>query len=324
MNKFVIIGLIAVAVSLSEQFNEDKLAFIQFQDFIKKYDRHYSSIQEYMDRFNVFKKNIQSLKPNSNYVKGITQFADMTPSEFRKTYLNLNISILNTIKFEKAEPIRLIDSPENFNWVDEGVVGAVKNQGSCGSCFAFSTVGNLEGLYAIKNNKSLIFSEQELVDCDTNDHGCNGGLMENAFQWIKNNGGLVLSENYPYKGKKGVCADKELEKVVKIRGFKKFLSQNEEDIKNYLIKTGPLAIALNANPLQFYESGILDLNSSECHPRGLNHAVVLVGYGVENNVDYWIVRNSWGGGWGEDGYFRIIRGKGTCGINSYIITGILE
>lgn len=324
MNTFIIIAFIAVAASIPQQGNEDKLAFIQFQDFIKKYDRQYSSIQEYMARFNAFKKNVQNLKSNSNFVNGITQFADMTPNEFRKTYLNLNISILNTIKYEKAEPIRLLGTPESFNWVDEGVVGPVKNQGSCGSCFAFATVGNLEGLYAIKNNENLIFSEQELVDCDTDDHGCNGGLMEYAFRWIKKNGGLVLSENYPYKGKKGDCADKELEKVVKVRAHKKLLSENEEDIKNFLIKTGPLAVALNANPLQFYESGILDLDSSECHPRGLNHAVVLVGYGVENGVDYWIVRNSWGSGWGEDGYFRIARGKGTCGINSYIITGVLE
>lgn len=323
MNKFVLIALIAVAACISQQVNEDKLAFIQFQDFMKKYDKHYNSLQEYMARFNVFKKNVQNLKSNSNYVNGITQFSDMTPNEFRKTYLNLDISVLNTIKFEKAEPIRLFGAPESYNWVDEGVVGAVKNQGSCGSCWAFSTVGNLEGLYAIQNKEKLIFSEQELVDCDTYDSGCNGGLMENTFQWIKKNGGLVLSENYPYKGKKGTCADKELEKVVKVSGYQKLNSEDEEDIKNFLIKTGPLAIALNANPLQFYESGILDLDSSECDPQGLNHAVVLVGYGVENGVDYWIVRNSWGAGWGEDGYFRIARGKGTCGINTYITSGIL-
>ena len=100
-------------------------------------------------------------------------------------------------------------------------------------------------------------------------------------------------------------------------------SENEEDIKNYLLKTGPLAVALNADPLQYYDSGILDLDTEECDPEGMNHAVTLVGYGSENGNDYWIVKNSWGTSWGEQGYFRIARGKGTCGINTYITSAIL-
>lgn len=323
MNKFIIaLGLIALVASLTPQEKEDQKAFKKFQKFMKKYNKHYSSIQEYMARFNIFR---QSLKQKSNglYKKGITQFSDLTENEFRRKYLNLNINILNTLQYTEVQHTISGEAPEAFNWVDQKALGAVKNQGSCGSCWAFSTVGNLEGLYYIKYGENKRFSEQQLVDCDDKDEGCNGGLMENTFEWIKENGGVQLESDYPYKGRDQQCKQDKEKLVVKVDSFVKLDSVDEEVIKEYLYKTGPLAIALNANPLQYYYGGIVDDDEKSCDPQGLNHGVVLVGYGSENGVDYWIVRNSWGASWGEKGYFRMLRGKGTCGINTYVTSAVL-
>ena len=185
MNKLIIaLGLIALVASLTPQEREDQKAFKKFQKFMKKYNKHYSSIQEYMARFNIFRQSLKQ-KKNGLYKKGITQFSDLTENEFRRKYLNLNINILNTLQYTEVQHTISGEAPEAFNWVDQKALGAVKNQGSCGSCWAFSTVGNLEGLYYIKYGESKRFSEQQLVDCDDKDEGCNGGLMENTFEWIK-------------------------------------------------------------------------------------------------------------------------------------------
>ena len=324
MNKFIIaFALIAVVASLATEVKEEKKAFKKFQKFIAKYNKKYNSIQEYMARFNIFKKSLSKKSSNGLYKKGITQFSDLTENEFRRTYLNLNINILNTIKYTDVSFKATGAAPEEFNWVDQKALGAVKNQGSCGSCWAFSTVGNLEGLYYIKYGENKRFSEQQLVDCDDQDEGCNGGLMEYSFAWIKSNGGLELETDYPYKGYDQTCKQDKSKFAVQVADFVKLDTTDEEAIKEYLYTTGPLAIALNANPLQYYYGGIVDDDESTCDPEGLNHGVVLVGYGSEDGTDYWIVRNSWGASWGEQGYFRILRGKGTCGINTYVTSAVL-
>ena len=174
------------------------------------------------------------------------------------------------------------------------------------------------------------FSEQMLVDCDTYDSGCNGGLMENTFDWLKENGGIMTDTDYPYVGRKQTCASDPTKYVdMQITGYTKLGSSSstwspvdEEEIKEFLYETGPLAVALNANPLQTYSSGILDKTSSQCSTSGINHAVTMVGYGNDSasGKDYWLVKNSWGKSWGESGYFRIRRGTGCCGINCYITT----
>ncbi len=170
-------------------------------------------------------------------------------------------------------------------------------------------------------------SEQMLVDCDTYDSACNGGLMEYAFTWLQENGGIMTDTDYPYKGSKKSCNSVPSKYVdMRITGYTKLGSSSstwdpvdEDEIKEFLYETGPLAVALNANPLQTYSSGILDKTSSQCPTSGINHAVTMVGYGTDGK-DYWIVKNSWGKSWGESGYFRIRRGNGTCGINCYITT----
>jgi len=207
------------------------------------------------------------------------------------------------------------------DWRKQGFVSGVKDQGQCGSCWAFSTVANIEGQFVRNGGKLTQFAEQQLVDCDDNgDQGCNGGLMENAFEFLVKSGGLMAQEDYPYTASDDTCKFDESKVQVTLSSFEKYGSTDEEEIATFLAQTGPLSVAINADPLQFYSSGIVDEDESSCDPLGLNHGVTLVGYGTEGTSKYWIVKNSWGANWGEEGYFRVARGKGTCGINTDIST----
>lgn len=166
MNKFILIALFAV---ISCELTEREI-FSQFQQFTKKFNKKYSNLQEYMARYRVFQKNYRRIERTNNSWEGVTQFFDMTPDEFRRKYLTLNASVLNTIRYERAEQSK-VNSPDEFDWRTKGAVNPVKNQGSCGSCWAFSVNGNLEGQYFLKYGQSIRFSEQQLVDCDTLDEG---------------------------------------------------------------------------------------------------------------------------------------------------------
>ena len=331
MNKFILALLIALVACDTEL---DTLIFQQFQRFIKKYNKKYESINEYLARFEVFKSNVMATLKESNesYQTGITKFSDLTHQEFARTYLNLNYDAMAIANFEPVTVRVSNAAPTSYDWRDHGRVSAVKDQGSCGSCWAFATVANLEGLYAAKKSTIKTFSEQMLVDCDTSDSGCNGGLMEYAFTWLKKNGGIMYDSDYAYRGTKSTCKSNSSKYAdFKVTGYKKLGSSystwscvDEDEIKEFLYETGPLAIALNADPLQTYSSGILDLTSTKCPSSGINHAVTLVGYGASSSTNYWIVKNSWGRSWGESGYFRIRRGNGTCGVNCYITTATVS
>ena len=331
MNKFLLVLVLALVACETDL---DSLIFQQFQKFIKKYQKKYTSIDEFLARYEVFRRNVMATfkEENSLYQTGITKFSDLTKQEFAKIYLNLNYDAMAMANFDPTIVKVSNAAPAAYDWRDYGRVSPVKDQGSCGSCWAFSTVANLEGLYYATKNVMKTFSEQMLVDCDTSDSGCNGGLMEYAFTWLKKNGGIMTDTDYPYKGVKQTCkSDKSKYVDMTITGYKKLGSSwstwsavDEDEVKEFLYETGPLAIALNADPLQTYSSGILDVTSTKCPTSGINHAVTLVGYGTENNVAYWIVKNSWGTSWGEKGYFRIRRGNGTCGINCYITTATVS
>ena len=331
MNKFLLVLVLALVACETDL---DSLIFQQFQKFIKKYQKKYDSINEFLARYEVFRMNVMETfkEENSLYQTGITKFSDLTKQEFAKTYLNLNYDAMAMANFDPYIVKVSNAAPSSYDWRDYGRVSAVKDQGSCGSCWAFATVANLEGLYYAKKGVMKTFSEQMLVDCDTSDSGCNGGLMEYAFAWLKKNGGIMLDSDYPYRGYKQSCkSDKTKYVDMTVTGYKKLGSSystwsavDEDEVKEFLYETGPLAIALNADPLQTYSSGILDVTSAKCPTSGINHAVTLVGYGTQSSTPYWIVKNSWGRSWGESGYFRIRRGNGTCGVNCYITTALVS
>lgn len=267
------------------------------------------------------------MQKQNDATAGVTQFFDITPEEFRRNYLNLKMSTLDRLRARSTTKKMVItkvkgNAPASWDWRDHGAVTPIKNQGMCGSCWAFSAMGNIEGQYQMRTKKTEIFSEQELVDCDTTDSGCNGGLMDNAFEYLENTG-VMRSSDYPYTGQEGNCRFDRSKVVAKVTGYRYASGAqsgevDEEDLKQFIYENGPLAIAVNANPFQSYYSGIMDPWS--CDPSGLNHGVLLVGYGSENGTPYWIIKNSWGSSWGENGFIRIIGGKGTCGFNTFVVT----
>lgn len=333
MNKFIIALLSFLIISCQSEL--DSIIFKNFQKFITKYNKKYSSINEFLARYQVFKTNILKTlnHRNSSYKTGITKFSDLTYQEFTKIYLNLDYNAMALQNFSPVDVKETNGAPDAYDWREHGRVSGVKDQLSCGSCYAFATVGNLEGLYAANKGVLKTFSEQFLVDCDTGDSGCNGGLMQFTFNWLKNNG-IMYEADYPYTGEKGTCqSDASKYADIQITGYEKlgnwwtvYSCVDESKVKEYLYTTGPLAISLNANPLFDYVSGVLDVSKDECSKDGINHAVTLVGYGNDSatGLDYWIIKNSWGKEWGESGYFRIRRGEGTCGCNCYVITATVK
>ncbi|TPP62395.1 Secreted cathepsin L 1 [Fasciola gigantica] len=215
--------------------------------------------------------------------------------------------------------------PSTFDWRTKGAVTEVKDQGYCGSCWAFGTVGNIETQWFLKNGTLLSLSVQQLLDCDEKDEACNGGLPEWAFPQIIKMGGLMSEKAYPYEARKeSSCHLVNKNITAKIDDWAQ-LPKNETKLAAWLAQNGTITVGINANFLQFYLGGISHPPHFLCSDEGLDHAVLLVGYGVSSILSrpYWIVKNSWGLGWGESGYFRLYRGDGTCGINADATTSII-
>ncbi|CAH2076273.1 unnamed protein product [Thlaspi arvense] len=287
-------------------------------------------INQQDERFNIFKDNLRFIdlhnenNKNATYKLGLTKFADLTNDEYRSLYLGARTEPARRIakaknvnrKFSAAVNDEAI--PETVDWRQKGAVNAIKDQGSCGSCWAFSTAAAVEGINKIVTGELLSLSEQELVDCDKSyNQGCNGGLMDYAFQFIMKNGGLNTEQDYPYRGSNGKCNSLlKNSRVVTIDGYEDVPTEDETALKR-AVSYQPVSVAIEAGGrvFQHYQSGIF---TGKCGT-SLDHAVVAVGYGSENGVDYWIVRNSWGTRWGEEGYFRMERNlaqskSGKCGI----------
>jgi len=288
---------------------------------------------EHSTRLRLFKHNLHIIDELNRLemgtaTYGVTEFCDYTLYEYKQRTGLLRRKDDNEIRNSLAE-IPDIDLPKSFDWRDKGAVTDVKNQGNCGSCWAFSVTGNIEGLNFIKTGKLEEFSEQELVDCDTVDSGCNGGLPDNAYKAIEQLGGLETESEYPYDAKKSKCQfDASLARV-KVSGAVD-LPKNETAMAQYLVANGPLSIGINANAMQFYRGGISHPPRILCRHSSIDHGVLIVGYGVADypvfnkTLPYWIVKNSWGPSWGENGYYRVFRGADTCGLSSMVSSAVLQ
>ena len=219
--------------------------------------------------------------------------------------------------------------PDSWDWREKNAVTPVKDQGQCGSCWSFSTTGAIEGAWAIKRNKEsgdsvvVSVSEQQLVDCSTKygNMACKGGLMDNAFQYAIDVG-MCSEETYPYtsgKTKKiGTCDTTTCKPIVTISSCYDVPENNQLALKEVVALVGPVSIALDAETVLFqsYKSGVITGNT--CGTT-LDHGVLIVGYGIEKNIKYWLVKNSWGPLWGDEGYIKIERSEstndpGVCGI----------
>ncbi|GAA47434.1 cathepsin F [Clonorchis sinensis] len=297
-----------------------------YEEFKQKYKKTYvNDDDEY--RFSVFKENLlrahqlQTMEQGTAEY-GVTQFFDLTSQEFQIQYLGFKYEDMQDTE-EMSPSTRVVMDEDSFDWRDHGAVGPVLDQGKCGSCWAFSTIGNIEGQWFLKTGELLSLSEQQLIDCDNVDEGCNGGYPPKTYGAVIKMGGLELNSDYPYKALAEKCHMDRQKLKVYINDSVVF-PRNEHLQAEALKLMGPLSSALNANPLKFYKTGIMHLPVASCFPRALNHAVLTVGYGTENGLPYWTVKNSWGTAFGEDGYFRIYRGGGTCGINRLVSTAAIR
>ncbi|KAG2683978.1 hypothetical protein I3760_10G058800 [Carya illinoinensis] len=305
-----------------------------FQRWREKHKRVYEHEQEAEKRFDIFRRNLNYIieknarreSPSNAHRLGLNRFADMSNEEFREVYLSkvkkpFNKKSNTLISRNMQQKLRSCDDvPSSLDWRNKGVVTGVKDQGSCGSCWSFSSTGAMEGINAIATGDLISLSEQELVDCDTTNYGCEGGYMDYAFEWVISNGGIDTESDYPYTGVDGTCnITKEETKVVTIDGYED-VAESDSALLCATVQQ-PISVGMDGSALDFqlYTSGIYDGDCSS-DPDDIDHAVLIVGYGSEDGEDYWIVKNSWGTDWGMEGYIYIRRNTnltyGVCAINA--------
>ncbi|XP_008577225.1 PREDICTED: cathepsin F [Galeopterus variegatus] len=298
-----------------------------FKKFVSTYNRTYETKEEAHWRMSVFASNlvraqkIQALdRGTAQY--GVTKFSDLTEEEFRTIYLN------PLLKEELGKKMQLAkftgdSAPPEWDWRNKGAVTKVKDQGMCGSCWAFSVTGNVEGQWFLKQGTLLSLSEQELVDCDKVDKACLGGLPSNAYSAIKDLGGLETEEDYSYQGHMQACNFSAEKAKVYINDSVE-LSRSEQKLAAWLAQNGPISVAINAFGMQFYRHGISHPLRPLCSPWLIDHAVLLVGYGNRSDVPFWAIKNSWGTNWGEEGYYYLHRGSGACGVNAMASSAVVN
>lgn len=289
-----------------------------FEDFILTHGKTYSNQAEKEIRFNLFKNNLKTINEKNSIggaVFDINHFSDLTREEienrmgFRSPlgYYKDNCSIVTD------NDVTTKNAPKAIDWQAKGAVTPIRDQGNCGSCFAFSTIGNIEGQYFIKQKELLSLSVQEIVDCSEENTGCDGGFMAAAMTDLIKLGGLESESNYPYEAKTESCRFNKSKIAIKLAGCTKYQLTDEDKLIEVVAKRGPLSIAVNGFEIAHYKKGIL--TEDHCSSSGfLTHAVLLVGYGTEKDTDFWLIKNSWGTKWGEKGYVRISRGENTCAL----------
>nr|AKO90279.1 cathepsin L1 [Tigriopus japonicus] len=291
--------------------------------------QNYSTPAEEKFRMKVFMENKNKVAKHNNrahrglhtYFLKMNKYGDLLHHEF----VNQMNGYRNDLKEKKPllgasfiSPAN-VEIPDQVDWRTKGAVTPVKDQGQCGSCWAFSATGSLEGQHFRKTGKMVSLSEQNLIDCSVSygNHGCNGGLMDFAFKYIKENGGIDTESAYPYEGEDDSCRYQTKTKGASDIGFVDVPQGDEEKLKEAVATIGPVSVAIDASheSFQFYSHGVYD--EPECDASALDHGVLVVGYGSDNGSDYWLVKNSWSTKWGDGGFIKMARNKqNQCGIAS--------
>lgn len=297
------------------------VTFVKYQ---QTYNKIYPTVEQELRRFKIFTSNVKVIEEHNKlyasgqktFYLGINQFTDMDSAEYRQwlgtsMYRKTNQSMGSTF----LRPNNIM-APTEVDWRTLGYVTRVKNQGQCGDCWAFSATGSLEGQYFKKSGTLTSFSEQQLNDCSTSygNEGCNGGLMDNAFKYVQDNG-IESEADYPYTGMDGTCMYDSTKVVTKCTGFVNIPKGSELQLLEAVASVGPISVAIDASKISFqmYAGGVYD--EPTCSSTLLDHGVLAAGYGTLNGNDIWIVKNSWGTQWGENGYVMMSRNKDNqCGI----------
>ena len=305
-----VLAMAAASTALPASYVEMNEGLL-WANFKQTYNKQYSGADESARRA-VFKKNMLKAAEREAGSKtgvrhGMNQFTDLTEEEF-KAYHTLSVPAKESPKKQYTESQILKVKGDSVDWRTQNRVTHVKNQGYCGSCWSFSSTGGIEGQWSAAH-QLVSLSEQELVSCDKVDAGCDGGLMDNAWQWLldNHNGSIVTEEAYPYTAAKGLVNEckwtADMEVGATIVSYSD-LAHDEDEMATWMLQNGPISIAVDATSWQTYVSGVMD----NCESRQLDHGVLAVGV----TPDYWIVKNSWASTWGESGYIRLARGTNQC------------
>ena len=346
MKLLVVLALVAHAAravsffSLGPNFNqlnrleeaadnwEQMVAFQEWYEFKETHEKAYGSEEEEAFRLTIYNQNKKLVNDHNlrydlgqhSYKLKLNQFADLTASEYAK--------MMNGYQHERKQrgeaPTHLplaseVKLPTSMDWRTKGAVTPVKDQGQCGSCWAFSSTGALEGQHFRQTGQLVSLSEQNLVDCSTafGNNGCDGGLMDDAFKYVKANGGIDTEASYPYEAEDDTCRFNKQDVGATDKGYMDIPEGDEQALKEAVAVHGPISIAIDASQssFQFYHSGVYD--DPNCSSTQLDHGVLAIGYGSEGGRDYWLVKNSWSEKWGDQGYIKIARNEhNVCGVAS--------
>ncbi|CAL8113692.1 unnamed protein product [Orchesella dallaii] len=317
--------LLLLFIAFADCLSVSELLTDEWDAFKSHHSKNYTNDIEDRFRMKIYLENRQRIakhnkNPEHEYKLSMNKYGDLLPHEFKSI---MNGYRMDLKKNASDEERMVFLSPENFeapksvDWRTKGYVTPVKDQGQCGSCWSFSATGALEGQHMRKSGKLISLSEQNLVDCSGSEgnEGCNGGLMDNAFRYIKKNKGIDTESSYPYEAQDDKCRFKAADIGADDKGFVDVPEGNERALKKAVAAVGPISIAIDASheTFQFYQSGVYV--EKKCSSTELDHGVLVVGYGTEDGKDYWLVKNSWGEGWGDGGYIKMARNKkNQCGI----------
>jgi C1A family cysteine protease len=323
--------LVALIFASAYAHEDEDALYQMFQQWFLEQGKVYATEDEMSLRFNNFKESVKRININNAYADmrgsgakfGLNKFSDMSPAEFSEKVLMKPFTPAAAQYKQKNMLNPRITSPDTFDWRTKGAVTAVKDQGQCGSCWAFSVTENIESvwiLYRGLTNETLPpLAPQQIVDCDTSDLGCSGGNPPTAYDYVQSAGGLDDEKDYPYTAQDGTCAFKSADVVARITGYKYATDGDESTMKDNLASWAPLSICVDARYWQDYTSGVMTEWQCDWIVQ-LDHCVQAVGYDTTASTPFWIVRNSWGTDWGENGYIRLQYGTNTCGLTQEATT----
>jgi cathepsin L len=324
--------LVACLVSAATAVSFFEVVVEEWEVWKLMHGKAYNSTTEEKFRMKIFmenkakiaKHNNQAAKGHRTYFLKMNHYGDMLHHEFLRTHNGFRNDLRSkdaTLLGATFIPPAHVTVPEEVDWRTKGAVTPVKNQGQCGSCWSFSATGALEGQNFRKNGKLVSLSEQNLVDCSKSygNQGCNGGLMDNAFKYIKDNGGIDTEASYPYEGVDDTCRYKKQDKGASDVGWTDVPPGDEAALMQAIATVGPVSIAIDASheSFQFYSHGVY--SEPTCDSTNLDHGVLAVGYGKdqESGKKYWLVKNSWSEKWGDQGYIRMSKDENNqCGVAS--------